>query len=479
MLVTKGRRRLREGAAVALALALSLVTGGLAAAHAEEDAPLPAQEAAQAQQATLRELADQRGLRMGTAVGSQYLNQADYARTAATEFNSVTHENDLKWETVQPQRGQFNWTNADRIVDFAQQNDQMIHGHTLVWHSQLPSWVRDGSFSEDQLLDVMDTHISTTVGRYRDDIATWDVVNEPIGDDARFRDSVFHRTLGEDFIAEAFRMADRADPDARLFINDYNIDGINAKSDAYYELVRDLLAQGVPIDGIGFQGHLIAGQVPSSIQQNIQRFVDLGLEVMITELDIRIQMPATQQKLEQQARDYEQVVNACYAVEGCSGVIVWGVTDAYSWVPDTFEGQGAALPIDGNYQPKPSYWSIHEALGGDPGPGPGPDPDPTDPPSGECEAEYTVTNQWQGGFQAQVTVTAGADLTGWTVEWAFGGGERVSHAWNASVTSSGGSVTATDAGYNGTLSAGQSTSFGFVGTSSGSVSEPELTCAGS
>ncbi|WP_017574070.1 endo-1,4-beta-xylanase, partial [Nocardiopsis halotolerans] len=382
MLVTKGRRRSRGGAATAVALALTLVTGGLVAtAHAQESAPLSAEEAARAQAATLRELADQQGLRMGTAVGSQYLNQSDYAQTAATEFNSITHENDLKWETVQPQRGQFNWTNADRIVDFAQQNGQMVHGHTLVWHSQLPSWVENGTFSRSELLEVMDNHISTTVGRYSDDIATWDVVNEPIGDNAQFRDSVFHRTLGEDYIAEAFRMADAADPDARLFINDYNIDGINAKSDAYYELVRDLLAQGVPIDGIGFQGHLIAGQVPTDIQQNIQRFVDLGLEVMITELDIRIQMPATQQKLEQQAADYERVVNACYAVSGCSGVIVWGVTDAYSWVPDTFEGQGAALPIDGDYQPKPAYWAIHEALGGTSDP----DPDPTDPPSGECE----------------------------------------------------------------------------------------------
>ncbi|OOC54101.1 MULTISPECIES: endo-1,4-beta-xylanase [Nocardiopsis] len=483
MAFTKGRRRLRGRAAGAVALAVTLVTGGLAAAaHGQESTQVSAEDAVQAQAATLRDLADQRGLRMGTAVGSQHLSQSQYAQTAASEFNSITHENDLKWETVEPQRGQFNWTNADRIVDFAQQNGQMVHGHTLVWHSQLPSWVGNGNFSRSELLDVMDTHISTTVGRYSDDIATWDVVNEPIGDNAQFRDSVFYRTLGQDFIAEAFRMADRADPDARLFINDYNIDGINAKSDAYYELVKDLLAQGVPIDGIGFQGHLISGQVPSSIQQNIQRFVDLGLEVMITELDIRIQMPATEQKLEQQARDYEQVVNACYAVSGCSGVIVWGVTDAYSWVPDTFEGQGAALPIDDSYQKKPAYWAIHEALGGEPDPDPtdppteDPTDPPTDPPSGDCEADYTITNEWNNGFQAEVTVTAGTSLTGWTVTWSLGSGESVSHAWNASVSSSGSNVTATDAGYNGTLSAGQSTSFGFVGTHGGSVSTPQPTC---
>ncbi|WP_150245090.1 endo-1,4-beta-xylanase [Nocardiopsis quinghaiensis] len=482
MSFTKGRRRLRGRTVGAVALAVTLVTGGLAAAaHGQEGTRVSAEDAVQAQAASLRDLADQQGVRMGTAVASHLLDQSDYRQTAATEFNSVTHENDLKWETVQPQQGQFSWSNADRVVDFAEQNNQMIHGHTLVWHSQLPSWVENGNFSQDQLRGVMQDHISTTMGRYRGQIGTWDVVNEPIDDNAQFRDSVFYQTLGQDFIAEAFRMADQADPSARLFINDYNIDGINAKSDAYYELVRDLLAQGVPIDGIGFQGHLISGQVPSDIQQNIQRFADLGLEVMITELDIRIQMPATEQKLEQQARDYEGVVNACYAVSGCSGVIVWGVTDAHSWVPDHFDGQGAALPIDSDYQQKPAYWAIHEALGGDPAdptdpPTEDPTDPPTDPPSGDCEADYRVTNEWNSGFQAEVTVTAGDSLTGWTVTWNLGSGESVSHAWNASVSSSGSAVTATDVGYNGTLSAGQSTAFGFVGNHGGSVSTPQLTC---
>ena len=485
MSMTKGRRHLGHRTVGAVALALALVTGGfLADTHVRGATPVSAEEAAQAQQATLRELADQRGVRMGTAIASHHLNQSDYARTAAAEFNSVTHENDLKWETVQPQQGQFNWTNADRIVEFAEQNDQMIHGHTLVWHSQLPSWVADGNFTPDQLRGVMRDHINTTMGRYRGQIDTWDVVNEPIGDDARFRDSVFHRTLGVDFIAESFRMARAADPNARLFINDYNIDGINAKSNAYYDLVSDLVAQGVPIDGIGMQGHLISGQLPSDIQQNIQRFADLGLEVMITELDIRIQMPATQQKLEQQARDYEAVANACYAVSGCSGVIVWGVTDAYSWVPDHFSGEGAALPIDENYQHKPAYWALHEVLGGDGGPvDPPPTEEPTDPPTdppvGDCEASYQVVGEWNDGFQAEVTVTAGSNLTGWTVAWSFTGGEGVSHAWNASVSSSGSNITATNVAHNGTLSSGQSTTFGFVGTHNGTVGTPQLTCASS
>ncbi|GHC82608.1 beta-xylanase [Nocardiopsis terrae] len=449
-------RRVR--AALASLTAAVLLTAGTATA-------------AQAQQAPLRDLADQQGLRMGAAVAAHRLDEADYRRTAAAEFNSVTHENALKWESVQPQRGQYSWSGADRLVEFAQQNGQRIHGHTLVWHSQLPSWVENGDFTPAELTRVMEDHIGTTMGRYRGQIGSWDVVNEPIGDDAQFRDSVFHRTLGEDFVAESLRMARAADPDATLFINDYNIDGINAKSDAYYELAQDLLAQGAPLDGIGFQGHLVSGQVPSDIQRNIQRFADLGLEVMITELDIRMQLPVTQQKLEQQARDYTRVVNACLAVPGCSGVTVWGVTDAYSWVPDHFDGQGAALPVDEDYAPKPAYWSIHEALGGD-----GQDPgDPGEPGTGTCEVSYDISSRWDRGAVVQVSVYNGSDsaIRDWSLAWERPAGEQITSSWNASVEQTGTAVTAGPVGWNRSLDPGGQVSFGFQTTHTGGPAVPD------
>ncbi|MFD3687760.1 endo-1,4-beta-xylanase [Nocardiopsis sp. NPDC058631] len=474
------RRRRRWHLPAAVSAALVAVTFTVApSVHADPAGPAATHDhtpasAEAAQEGFLRDLADQRGVFMGTALASHRLDEAAYAQTAAAEFNSVTHENDLKWEAVQPQQGQYSWSGADRVVDFAEAHGQDVHGHTLVWHSQLPSWVSGGTFTADGLLEVMDDHIATTMGRYAGRIDTWDVVNEPIGDDARFRDSVFHRTLGEDFVAESLRMARAADPAAELYINDYSIDGVNAKSNAYYDLVVDLLDQGVPLDGIGFQSHLIVGQVPADMRQNIERFTDLGLEVRITELDIRMNVPASQADLERQADDYREVVTTCLEVDGCTGVTVWGVTDAYSWVPDHFEGQGAPLPIDGSYQPKPAYWAIHEALGGDPGPQP---TDPPTDPAGDCEAAYRVVNQWQNGFQAEVTVTAGRAVDGWTVTWDFGGGERVGHAWNASVSTNGSAVTATNAAHNGVLVAGGSTSFGFTGTHDGTVSAPEPACA--
>lgn len=190
----------------------------------------------------------------------------------------------------------------------------------------------------------------------------WDVVNEVIEEDGSMRNTIFSRAFGYDFVNVAFHVAHRVDPQAKLYINDFNIEGINAKSNALYNLVQRLLSEGVPIHGVGFQGHFIVGQVPSDMVANIQRFVNLNLDVAITELDIRMNLPPTVANLEQQARDYEQVFNACLAVSRCVGITVWGVTDKYSWVPDTFPGQGAALLFDDDFNKKPAYYAVERVL---------------------------------------------------------------------------------------------------------------------
>ncbi|CAL9513431.1 Exoglucanase_xylanase [Nocardiopsis dassonvillei] len=449
---TTTRRRGARFLAPVFALALALSAGS----------------PAQAEDPSLRDLADRHGLRMGVAVSAHLLDNARYAEIAAEQYNSVTHENELKWESVQPRRGEFNWSGADRLVDFARANGQDVYGHTLVWHSQLPSWVADGGFSPSELEGVMETHISTVVNRYSDDISHWDVVNEAFNEDGTFRDSVFHRTLGEDYIATALEMAHEADPDARLFINDYNVEGINAKSDGLYRLASSLVARGVPLHGVGLQSHLIVGQVPASMQANIQRFADLGLEVVVTELDIRTPTPASQQQLQAQAADYTRVFQACMAVDGCGGVTVWGVSDAHSWIPDVFPGQGDALPYDHRYEPKPAYWAMHEALGGDGDPGPGPGP------GGACAVTYTVSNQWNQGAVIDVTVrnTGSAAVNGWTLGWTQPSGQQITHSWNATVTQTGSGVTARNASWNGTLAPGGSASFGFQITHQGQVAPP-------
>jgi len=312
---------------------------------------------------TLRSLADARGVKIGTALAANHLSaDATYASIGAAQFNSVTPENEMKWGVVEPNRGQFNWSGADQIVSFAQSHGQRIRGHNLVWHSQLPGWLTGGSFSAAILTSIMKQHIATEVGRYRGRVAVWDVVNEPFNDNGTLRSDIWTQAMGMGYIATALRAARAADPNAKLFLNDFNIEGVNAKSTAMLNLVKTLKSQGAPIDGIGFESHFVLGQVPSSLQQNIARFTALGVSVEITELDVRMTLPTTSAKLTQQASDYRTVVNACLAVSGCRAITVWEFTDKYSWVPGTFSGQGAADLYDQNLQTKPAYTAVQQVL---------------------------------------------------------------------------------------------------------------------
>ncbi|MEE1833802.1 endo-1,4-beta-xylanase [Streptomyces sp. SP17KL33] len=440
---------------------------GLLTGLATVAALLLAAPAAHAADPPLRDLATAKNKVIGTAVTGSKLT-GTYGEIAGREFNWLTPGNAMKWGSVEPTRGNFNWTEADQIVDFAEAHDQDVRGHTLVWHSQNPSWLDNGTWTPAQLSQLMNDHIALEVGRYKGRLAAWDVVNEPFNEDGTYRQTLWYNGLGADYIAQALTAARAADPAAKLYINDYNVEGVNAKSTALYNLVRDLKARGVPIDGVGLQAHLILGQVPSTLQQNIQRFADLGVDVAITELDIRMQLPSTAAKLAQQRTEYDAVVKACVAVARCTGVTVWGFTDSDSWIPDTFPGQGAATPYDENYAPKPAYYGIATALGGT----------VTEPPVPTgCSAVYSVPNQWNTGFTGQVTIScaAGSSLSSWRVAWTFGAGQQVGQAWNANCVQTGTAVSCSNASWNGSVPSGGSVSFGFNGTWSGSNPVPTVT----
>ncbi|MFG1710046.1 endo-1,4-beta-xylanase [Nonomuraea sp. M3C6] len=353
--------------------------------------------------APLRTHAAGRGKFIGTALATSPLsNETSYRNTAATEFSQVTAENAMKWDSTEPSQGQFNFSGADAIVNFATQNNQQVHGHTLVWHSQTPGWVQN--LGATAMRTAMQNHISQVVGHYASNptVVSWDVVNEVFDDSGNLRTSFWYNTLGQSYIADAFRAARAADPDARLCINDYNTEGINAKSTAIYNLVSSLRQQNVPVDCVGFQSHLaIQYGFPNDFQQNLQRFAALGVQVRITELDVRIQTPRDATKDATQATYYRNVVNACLAVTACAGVTIWGFTDKYSWVPDTFPGQGAALIYNENYQQKPSYTAVHDALAG------GTTTDPTPPTTPGAPAASNVTSN-----SATLTWTASTDAGG-------------------------------------------------------------------
>ncbi len=293
-----------------------------------------------------------------------------YRKLLAAEFSSVSPENQMKWEYIHPQPGVYDFAAADAIVDFAEKNGQVVRGHTLLWHSQNPAWVEQGSYTPDQLRAILKDHIQTVVGHYAGRIQQWDVANEIFSDAATptlRQENIWIRELGPGIIADAFRWAHEADPEAKLFLNDYAVEDIGPKSDAYYALAQDLLAQGVPLDGFAVQAHLsFEYPFPGTLQQNLQRFDDLGLETAITELDVRMPLDAsgrpTAEQLEQQADWYQQALEACLGVEECNSFTIWGFTDKYSWVPSFFTGFGAANVMFEDYERKPAYWALHDTL---------------------------------------------------------------------------------------------------------------------
>jgi endo-1,4-beta-xylanase len=299
---------------------------------------------------------------VGTAVRGEALerNRA-YRQVVAAQFSSVTPENEMKWSAVEPGRGDFTFDAADAIVDEARAAKQKVRGHTLVWHLQLPDWVKD--LGAEDLRAAMHEHIRRVMGRFDEDVGVWDVVNEPISDSGGLRPSVFMRRLGPGFIADAFRTARTADADAKLYLNEIGAEGINAKSNRLYEVVAGLQAQGVPIDGVGFQTHANLQGLPPGFVENMRRFKALGLDIAITEADVALKLPPSAADLQAQADVYAQIVRSCLAVD-CRSLTFWGFTDGRSWISETQAGMGAATLLDEQLRPKPAFFAVQRALGG-------------------------------------------------------------------------------------------------------------------
>ncbi|MFF6996622.1 endo-1,4-beta-xylanase [Streptomyces sp. NPDC008313] len=341
------RRRVRG-------LLLALVVGALGTATA-----LAAPPSAHAAENTLGAAAAQSGRYFGTAIASGKLGDSAYTSIASREFNMVTAENEMKIDATEPQRGQFNFSSADRIYNWAVQNGKQVRGHTLAWYSQQPGWMQ--SLSGSSLRQAMIDHINGVMAHYKGKIAQWDVVNEAFadGNSGGRRDSNLQRT-GNDWIEVAFRTARAADPSAKLCYNDYNIENWNwAKTQGVYNMVRDFKSRGVPIDCVGFQSHFNSGSpYDSNFRITLQNFAALGVDVAITELDIQGASAST----------YANVVNDCLAVSRCLGITVWGVRDSDSWRSDQ-----SPLLFDNNGNKKAAYTSVLNALnsgsgdGGDPG----------------------------------------------------------------------------------------------------------------
>jgi len=304
-----------------------------------------------------------RGVRIGSAVRTGPLQQDERYRDALrTEFGSVTPEDAMKWARVEPQPGQYRFEAADAVVDFAGRHGQFVRGHTLVWHRSVPSWLTEGGFTAEQVRGILRHHIEVMVSRYAGRVGAWDVVNEAFNEDGTLRGSFWLQRLGPGYIADAFRWAHAADPSAALYLNDFNVEWTAPKSNALHALVRDLRAQGVPVHGVGLQSHVLVTTPFADLARTIRRFADLGVDVALTELDVRMPLPVTAAKLADQAGVYSRGVRACLSVDRCRSITVWGFTDAHSWVPESIPGWGAATVTDETLRHKPAYCAVYQAL---------------------------------------------------------------------------------------------------------------------
>lgn len=370
--------------ALPLLLLLALLS---LASSAERGAP-PPDCLAPGAECALREAARQSGIHVGAAVDSAM--PPDQLTDLLLHFDALTTENAFKWSELEPTEGALDFTTTDRFVEFAAAHHLRLRAHALFWHRlQTPAWVRASVEAAPdpaaRLRELMQRRVEAVVGRYRGRVAIYDVVNEPFevfgggfdtSDNGLSPENFFYTTLGIDYIAEAFRAAHRADPRARLFLNElvWNPMLGDAKAEALLELVRALRAEGVPIHGVGIQTHGMLGVRRPFFPDDAAAFAAYfealaaeGMRVEITELDVRLPLLRREpDPLAAQAEVYRRAVSACAAVPACSGVTVWGLRDPDTWLDSYPLTSGTApnrpLLLDANGIPKPAYFAVRDAL---------------------------------------------------------------------------------------------------------------------
>jgi len=322
---------------------------------------------------------------IGTALNLSQIEERDPSTTAfiARQFGMATPENVMKAALIHPQWNSYQFDAADKLVAFGQKYGLELNGHTLFWHSQLPAYLR-GVRSPDSVRTFFRQHIQTVAGRYDGKIRSWDVVNEALNEDGTLRKTLFLEHLGDDYVTEAFRLAQQAAPRTELYYNDYNNEQ-PAKRAGCLALIRKIQAAGVRIDGVGIQGHWHLGRVPlRDIEESIRQYAALGLKVMITELDIEVlprtvqgadvsqQMTASTQAnpyvaglpeavQQQLAADYEALFRLLLRYkDNVTRVTFWGVNDGQSWL-NNWPVRGRTnhpLLFDRANQPKPAFFRV-------------------------------------------------------------------------------------------------------------------------
>jgi endo-1,4-beta-xylanase len=300
---------------------------------------------------------------LGMAVQEPAARQdEDYLRDFVNTATSLTPENEMKWAIVHPEPGQYNFGPADALVDLARRTGKRVRGHTLVWDEQLPAWVTQRSWTPDALRTALFDHVRTVVSHFRGKVASWDVVNEPFEDGGSWKRDVFYRLLGPSYVDVALQAARAADPDAKLFINEFAAERPGPKRDALLGLAGELRERGVPLDGIGLEDHTTLAGAPdqAELEDTMGRIADLGLDTELTEVDVAIppSIATSPAVLEAQAGVFGATARACAAVPRCTGMTVWGVDDHWSWLG----AARRALLFGADAKAKPALGTVRAAL---------------------------------------------------------------------------------------------------------------------
>ena len=336
-----------------------------------------------AQPTTLRQAAAPQGIPIGAAASADEYGPPDlllntsYANLLSSQYSMLEPGNAMKWDVTQPTQTTYNFGPGDELVAFAQANQMRVRGHNLCWYTQFPSWLQPyaETATPAQMATLLQNPITTEVTHFAGQVFAWDVVNEAFDDSsaAALRDSIWYNQpgigqTGTGYIAQAFKWAHAADPSALLFYNGYNLEEPGPKFDAVLSMVQDFVNNGVPINGVGFEMHVLNAYYPSATQlaQNMQALAALGLQVHITEMDVRLPVDASGNAsaadLQTQAQIYQTIMTVCLQQPNCTAFQVWGVSYNDSWIPSVFPGYGAALPFDFNYKPTPAFTALMTAM---------------------------------------------------------------------------------------------------------------------
>jgi endo-1,4-beta-xylanase len=339
-----------------------------------------------AQPTTLRQAAALQGIPIGAAASADEYGPPDlllnpsYAGLLSTQYSMLEPGNAMKWDVTQPTQTTYNFQPGDELVAFAEANNMRVRGHNLCWYTQFPAWLQPyaSTATPAQMATLLQNHITAEVTHFAGQVFAWDVVNEAFNDPSgsalpTLRDSIWYDEpgigpSGTGYIAQAFQWAHAADPSALLFYNDYNIEEPGPKFDAVLNMVQDFVNNGVPINGVGFEMHVTLDYYPdaSQLAQNMQALAALGLQVHITEMDVRLEVDssgnASAADLQSQAQVYKTVLTTCLQQPSCTAFQVWGVSYNDSWIPGFFPGYGAALPFDFDYNPTPAFGALMTAM---------------------------------------------------------------------------------------------------------------------